>query len=53
MLNGLTGSASANEGAKKFQLGCSEFAFKLEIEAQAGQGEGVGDEEFGLESGRG
>ena len=37
MLNGLTGSASANEGSKKFQFGRSEFAFKLEIEAQAGQ----------------
>jgi len=53
VLNGFARGPAPNKGAEVFKLGGGEFTFELEVEAEAGQGESVGNEQFGLKSGRG
>jgi hypothetical protein len=53
VLNGFAGGPAPNKGAEVFKLGRGEFAFELEVQTETGQRKGVGNEQFGLKSGRG
>ena len=53
VLNGFAGGPAPNKGAEVFKLGGGEFAFELEVQTETGQRKGVGNEQFGLKSGRG
>ena len=53
VLDGFSCGTAPDKGAEVFKLDGGEFAFELEVEAETGQGEGVGNEQFGLKSGRG
>ena len=50
VLKGFASGAAANERAQGFEFGRREVAFKLEIKAEAGEVESVGEEEFGLKA---
>jgi hypothetical protein len=50
VLDGFAGGPAPDKGSKLFEFGRGEFAFELQVEAEAGQGEGVRNEQFGLKA---
>ena len=51
MLERLTGGATTDELAQRFQLGGIQLPFELEVEAEARKRKGVGEQQFCLQSG--